>query len=195
MSDRPAAKQHELIVGPITIREIYSRWSPPIDASKTVARLIEGLPSQYLVGIRTIVLTDAAGLNHEERRAKTWTRGKKVPIRQCRGLYHHASNMESAWIELFVDNIVISYPSGLLRIPLLADMEFSEVLFHEIGHHIHKTQAPEFKEPEDVAEAWEKRLRKIYFRRRYRYLILMAYVLYPLFWLKKKLGSSKGAHK
>ena len=70
-------------------------------------------------------------------------------------------------------------------------MQFSEVLFHEIGHHIHKTQAPEFKEREDVAESWEKRLCKIYFRKRYWYLTPIAYVLYPLFWLKKKLDSRK----
>jgi hypothetical protein len=156
--------------------------------SKIVARLIDGLPAEYLVGIKTVLLTDAAGLNHEGRRAKTWARGKKVPIRQCRGLYHQASKGESAWIELFVDNIVMNSPSGFLRVPLLADMEFSEVLFHEIGHHIHKTRAPEFKEREDVAEVWEKRLRRIYISKRYWYLTPIAYVLYPLFWLKKKLA-------
>jgi hypothetical protein len=50
-------------------------------------------------------------------------------------------------------------------------MVLGEVLFHEIGHHIHYTQAPEFREREDVAEDWKKRLSKIYFRKRYWYFV------------------------
>lgn len=153
-----------------------------------MARLLEGLPANYLDGIKTVVLTDAAGLNHEERRAKTWTRGKKVPIRECRGLYHEPHEGELAWIELFVDNIASRWPVGLLKIPVFADMAVSHVLFHEIGHHLHKIQAPEFREREDVAEDWEKRLQKIYFRKQYWYLTPVAYIFYPLFWLKKKLA-------
>jgi len=180
--------QREQIAGSITIREVYSHWSPSIAASGIIARLVEGLPREYLIGIKTIVLTDAAGLNHEGRRAKTRARGRKVLIRVCRGLYHEEHKGESAWIELFVDNIVRYWFVTLLKIPLFADIAFGEILFHEIGHHIHKTQAPEFREREDVAEDWEGRLRKIYFRKRYWYLAPVAYIFYPLFWLKRKLA-------
>jgi hypothetical protein len=69
-------------------------------------------------------------------------------------------------------------------------MVLGEVLFHEIGHHIHYTQAPEFREREDVAEDWKKRLSKIYFRKRYWYFLPIAYMLYPFSWLIKKVSRS-----
>jgi len=70
-------------------------------------------------------------------------------------------------------------------------MAFGEVLFHEIGHHMHRTRAPEFKEREDVADSWEKRLSRVFFRKRYWYLMPVVYLLWPLFWLKNKLAKSK----
>jgi hypothetical protein len=188
MNERSPAQQSELIVRSAIIRETYSRWSPPIAVGKIVARLIESLPDEYLAGIKTVVLTDAAGLNYEGRRAKTWTRGRKVLIRKCRGLYHEAHAGETAWIELFVDNIVMHWSLWFLKIPLFADMAFGEVLFHEIGHHMHRTRAPEFREREDVAESWRKRLSRVFFRSRYWYLIPVAYLLRPMFWLKEKLA-------
>lgn len=191
MSETSVAKQRELVVGSITIKEVYSRWLSPIDVSKAVKRLIQGLPSRYLVGLKTIVVTDAAGLNHEGRRAKTWTRGKKIAIHECQGLYHQAFGGEPAWIEMFADNIVKSWPLWLLKVPFIADLALSEALFHEIGHHLHRTQAPEFREREDVADHWQKRLSRIFFRKRYWYLMPVAYLLWPLYWLKKKLTRSK----
>jgi len=155
-----------------------------------MARLLGGTPSKYLSGLKTVVLTDAAGLNHEQRRAKTLSRGKKVPIRRCRGLYHHATRAEPAWIELSIDNIVLYYPFMMLRVPFFADMVSGEVFFHELGHHIHNTQAPEFREREDVAENWKKRLGKPYYRRTYWYWLPIAYLLYPLSWLIKKVRPS-----
>jgi len=76
----------------------------------------------------------------------------------------------------------------MLKAPYFADNALGEVLFHEIGHHIHTTQAPEFKECEDVAEKWRKRLTRIYFRKRYWYLLPIAYMLYPLSWLIKRVS-------
>ena len=42
----------------------------------------------------------------------------------------------------------------------------SQVLLHEIGHHIH-TMRPEFREREDVADAWGARLSKVYISKCY----------------------------
>jgi len=46
---------------------------------------------------------------------------------------------------------------------------FGHVLFHEIGHHIDATIRPEFREKEDVADTWSKKLLRTYFRERYRF--------------------------
>jgi hypothetical protein len=40
------------------------------------------------------------------------------------------------------------------------------VLFHEIGHHIHFTVRPEYREREDVADVWKVRLERNYWRQR-----------------------------
>lgn len=105
-------------------------------------------------------------------------------------MYNQASKDAPAWIEIFVDNCTRSLPRSSLRVPVFADMVLGEVLFHEIGHHIHYTQAPEFREREDVAEDWKKRLSKIYFRKRYWYFLPIAYMLYPFSWLIKKVSRS-----
>ncbi len=39
-----------------------------------------------------------------------------------------------------------------LRIPLIREGKIADVLFHEIGHHIHFTCRPEYREKEDVAD-------------------------------------------
>lgn len=172
----------------VMVRESYGASPPSFDAGLVVHRLLDGIPSKYLVGLKTVVLTDTDGLNHAERRKKTQSRGKTVRIRVCRGLYNRASKDAPAWIEIFVDNCTRDYPRKMLAVAYFADNLLGEVLFHEIGHHIHTTQAPEFKECEDVAESWRKRLSKIYFRRRYWYLIPVARLVQTLVWLKKKFS-------
>jgi len=177
-------KQHHNI----TIREAYKDYTPPVPAAEIVDRLLSGLPPKRLIGLKTVVLTNAAGLSHDERRAKTWSRKRKVRIRECRGLYHQEWKNEPAWIELFVDSILQIWPRATLRIPLLRDLAFSDVLFHELGHHIHKTQAPEYKEREDVAEDWERRLDRYYYRRKYWYLAPLFLVLWVIVRICRVVG-------
>lgn len=57
--------------------------------------------------------------------------------------------------------------SWLLRIPLLREGKIADVLFHEIGHHIHFTSRPEYREKEDVADVWKVRLQDNYNRQRF----------------------------
>jgi hypothetical protein len=61
----------------------------------------------------------------------------------------------------------------------LRDHRFGDVLFHEIGHHIHATIKPEHREKEDVADVWGKKLRTNFAREKYWYLIRVAK---PLAW-------------
>ena len=52
----------------------------------------------------------------------------------------------SAFVCLHVDNILKScpVPALLLRLPFVRYVVFADVLYHEIGHHIHKTCRPVF---------------------------------------------------
>lgn len=59
----------------------------------------------------------------------------------------------------------------MLYIPMARFILIASVLYHELGHHLHKTQYPEFKEKEDVAEEWRRKLTKAAIRKRYRYVM------------------------
>jgi len=68
----------------------------------------------------------------------------------------------------------------MLKIPVFRDFPLSSVLFHEIGHQIHATARPEFREKEDVADAWKEKLQRRYFRSRYPWMSIVARLLRPL---------------
>jgi hypothetical protein len=180
----------------VIIREAYKTSRPSFAAAQASRRLLGGIPPKYLVGLKTIVLTDATGLSHEKKRWKSWYRGRKVLIRESRGLYHHASQGTAAWIEIFLDNTTKHFPQSFLKIPIFADIVLGEVLFHEIGHHIHETQSPEFRERENVADQWKRRLSRLYFDRAYWYLIPIVYLFYPViklrqWWRRKRKSGQK----
>ncbi len=136
--------------------------------------MVSSVSPKYLVGLDRVVLTNAGGLNHSRRKQKTWSRKRKTAIAQSRGLYHESWRGAPAWIELFVDNIVGQLPRPLIRIPILRDAAFAEVIFHEIGHHINKAIAPTHREREDVADSWSTSLGRHYFKRKYWYIIPFA---------------------
>lgn len=125
-----------------------------------------------------IVLTNHDALSHDKRRRKLWSRRRKVPLKYALGSYHQAWKGDPAWIDLFVDRITAYYTFPFMfRLPILPYMPFGEVLYHEIGHHIHKTIRPEFQEREDVADKWRDKLTRRFIRQQYWYLMP---VLLPL---------------
>ena len=64
--------------------------------------------------------------------------------------------------------------------PIVREFVVRDVLFHEIGHHIHATIRPEFREREDVADIWKVRLDQHYLRSRHPVLrALMLTVFRP----------------
>jgi hypothetical protein len=178
----------------IEIKEAYAGYTAPIQVRKAVERLLKWVPASYLAGLRTVVLRNSTSMSHNRRRGTTWSRGKKVRIQKCRGLYHQKWHGEPAWIEVFVDNVMDECPRWLLRCSrFVADRAMGEVLFHEIGHHVHKTQDPSHKEREDIADKWMGRLLGGYLRRKYWYLrpviLLMRVVLAPFRWhIRRKYG-------
>jgi hypothetical protein len=140
--------------------ECYSDYSPPFDVKAIVVRMLESVPSKYLLGLDEVVLTNSGNLPRARRRAVTKSRKKKVRIVRALGLYHAAWRGSSAWIEIFVDNILATRRGWWFRWQFLREGLIGDVLFHEIGHHIHATARPEFREREDVADVWKVRLKR-----------------------------------
>ena len=95
----------------------------------------------------------------------------------CLGTYHHATRSSNAVVWLYVDNILKSWPTWICRVPFVRHLLIEDVLYHEIGHHIHAVHKPVFEGRENVAEDWEARLGKRFFKARYWYLMP---VLYPI---------------
>jgi len=152
----------------IEICESYIDFLPPSWVRRSVTRLIDGVPEKYVSGLHSVALTNTDGLNHSRRRQKTISRKRKVSVIECRALYHQKWQGKPATIELFVDKIIHRWPVIVLKVPLVQDLLLADVLYHELGHHIHKTCAPEHREREDVAEDWQKKLGRHYFRQNYK---------------------------
>lgn len=153
----------------------FSEYEPPCDVVALSQRIIESVPKEYLHGLTQVVLTSTGNLARDRRRSVTKSRGRKVRIKEARGLYHPASHQRGAWIEVFVDNVLDRRGQGwdgwrgrwLQRSNWFRETELSDVLFHEIGHHIHFTVRPEYREKEDVADVWKVRLQRNYIRQRH----------------------------
>ncbi len=142
----------------IDIVEQYRGWTPPIKLTPIIEGLLYSIPQKYLAGLGTVVVSNASGLNRKRRREKTRRKGRKSKTSDALGLYHYAYEGEPPWIEIFVDNIFKPEPRIAWWIPFWRDWRISHTLYHELGHHIHTFQAPEFRDKEDVAEGWAEEL-------------------------------------
>jgi len=171
----------------IEICESYRDFIPPSWVRGSVTRLINGVSEKYTGALHSITLTNTDGLNHNRRRQKTISRKRKVAVIECRGLYHQKWQGKPATIELFVDKIIHRWPLIVLRVPLFQDLLLADVLYHELGHHIHKTCAPEHQEREDVAEDWQKMLGRHYFRQNYKWIKPFRFILKPIVALLLKI--------
>lgn len=159
------------------IVETYRDFEPPTQVRKLVEELLDSVSADYLKGLKTIVLCNQAALTHDQRRQKVWGRGRKYRLAEARGAYYRATNSRPATVWLYVDNILKASPPWSLRIPVARYAEFGEVLFHEIGHHIHAVHIPIYDGKENVAEDWSRRLRRQFFRKHYWYLVPFRYPL------------------
>lgn len=154
---------------PIPIHENYGTYKPNLNVRKIVGRLLGSIDPEYLQGLGSIVLSSQDQLTRKGRRKKFLSRSRKIPVSRVNGYYRQSWKGQPAFIELYVDRILAPAPGWLAHIPMAGFFMIAKTLFHEIGHHIHKTQCPEFKEQEDVAEQWRRKLTKVAFRKRYRY--------------------------
>jgi hypothetical protein len=169
----------------LDVREFYNGYDAPAYVANTVHKLVSTVPSKFLRGIDCVVLTNQSGMSRRSRLGKVTSRKRRLPQSSMLGRYHPASPGKRPWIELFVDNIV----PGLGRyrwIPLIREACFGLVLFHEIGHHVDATSRPEFREKEDVADDWGKKLMGNFFRKKYWLLMPVRKPLGRLFKLLAK---------
>lgn len=168
----------------------FSGYMPPFDPVPIVEMMLVSVPPKYLVGLKQVVLTNASGLSRKLRRSVTKARKHKVRIVQTRGLYHPTWNGNRAWIEIFVDNTLRNWEKGWwLSFQYYREMLLGDILFHEIGHHIHSTVKPEFREKEDVADGWKLRLMRQYNRFRRPWLFALLLPFQPLLNMLSKAAS------
>jgi hypothetical protein len=160
----------------------FSDYKPPFEIASTAQRLLDSVPENYLTGLGAVVLTNASALPRKRRNRTIKARQRMARLSAARGLYHPAANRNRAWIEIFVDNTLLGWEkSRWLRIPFIRESKLSEVLFHEIGHHIHFAVRPEYREKEDVADVWKVRLQRNYDRQRFRWIGMACRLFRPLF--------------
>ena len=163
----------------------YVDYEPDINATKIVQSMIAHVNPEYLNGLNMILLTNASGMSHDRKRAKTWAGNKKVKINACYGLYHPKSRDSLPWIEIFVDNIFGYWPKVMFYFPTKYSI-IGNVLFHELGHHIHKHVRPQYKGRELAAEQWKDKLLSGFLRKSYWYLLPFYGLLYFVFHSRKK---------
>lgn len=153
-----------------TIVESYRDFEPPATFRHSVETLLRYVPPKYLVGLRTIVLTNRAGLTKAKRKRKVWSRNRKVRLAESLGSYSHASKSSPATVWLYVDDIVASGPKLWRWVPVLRYMVPGQVLYHEIGHHIHTVHRRVHEGRENVADDWSIKLSANFYRKHYWYL-------------------------
>ena len=152
------------------IVETYKNFDPPKRFRRTIEILIKYVPPQYLIGLETIMMTNRDALPRDMRTQRVWGRSRKHRLTDARGAYSYASAGSGAIIWLFVDNICRTDVSWWRSAPVLRFMVPSDVLYHEIGHHIdsHRKRDPQARE--EVAVDWSRKLWIHFFRKRYWYL-------------------------
>jgi hypothetical protein len=159
------------------IVENYRDFEPPPNFRKMTEELLDSVPQKYLNGLKTITLTNRTALSRKQRQQELWSRNSKVALADCLGTCQHATKSSNAVVCLYVDNILQSWPPWIWRIPVIRYQLIWKVLYHEVGHHIHAVHKPIFEGRENVAETWEKKLGKDFFRKRYWHLVPVVYVL------------------
>jgi hypothetical protein len=154
--------------------ESFESYSPPFDVTKAVRRMLRDVPPKFLHGLDSIVLTNVAALSRQQRNRRTRGRGQRTTLGESLGYYSEAWKGEPAHITILVDNFEKQWGRSWLRLGLIRDFAFSNLLFHELGHHIHRVHRPKYEGPENIADKWSKKLSGKFMRDRYWYLFPVA---------------------
>jgi len=132
------------------------------------------VPEEHLIGLHKITLTNSEQLR--SIRGKITSEKQRFRPADCRGLYRKGH------IFLIMDQIFSQYPeSFLLLVPPFKTFVIGEVLYHEIGHHIHRLEEPGYRtNKEVVADQWRDKLMQLFLKQRYWYLARAVRLVRPL---------------
>jgi len=146
----------------VKIVEQYYNYRPPVHVYGAVEVLMRYVPEEHLSGLHTINVTNSAYMR-EALKGKYTQDKRRFRAADCRGLYWHGE------IWLILDQIFKA--DSLMIIPALRTIFIGDVLYHEIGHHIHRMEQPGFrKDKEAFADEWKERLMQMFIRQHYWYL-------------------------
>ena len=173
---------------PVRIIEAYRDYEPSLNVVKMIRQLIDIVPEQYCRGLDCIILDNFSGLPRHQRMGSHISRKRKLAKSHAAGFYRQEWNGTPASIVLHVDNIIEGAKRSKLPLwlPITRDFWFGAVLYHELGHHIHRVMKPEFREREDVADHWRAKLLGNWLRKRYWYALPFVLPIYKAYRLIKK---------
>jgi hypothetical protein len=176
------------------VYENYKGYMPPRGVKASVEKLLSGVPKESLVGLESIVLTDSGSIGKGMTRR---VQGRKYRRQSCAGFYHPRQKGNRPWIQITVDHAFCDTPRMLLCIPIIREGMLSGTLFHELGHHLDATVGAPAPTGEAAAEAWSKRLSKIYFQKRYWYILRpLSLLLAPIRpFIRKRIARAKADHE
>lgn len=127
--------------------------------------LMRHVPAEHVEGLHKIVMTNSASLLSSSKGKFVAEDGKRFRAADCRGLYSNGN------IFLVIDQILRHYPEAFLLVPFIKRLAIGEVLYHELGHHIHRREQPGYRDNrEAVADEWSDELMATFFKARYWYL-------------------------
>ncbi|HEU4712951.1 MAG TPA: hypothetical protein VFS76_15360 [Pyrinomonadaceae bacterium] len=160
------------------IIEEYEDYTPPVRVSTAVELLMKHVPPEHVEGLRKVVLTNSARVLKTHKGKYTFD-GKRMRAADLRGFYGNGH------ICLIMDRILDHYPQSFLLVPMIKTLAIGEILYHELGHHIHERAEPGFRDNrEAVADEWSDELLISFFEKHYWFLakILLAYkkLLHPV---------------
>ena len=167
----------------VKIVEQYYDIRPPVRMYRSVEVLLRYVPEEHLEGLRTITLTNSDYMR-KAMKGKYTQEKRRFRAADCRGMYWGRE------IWLIVDQICDV--ELFMIIPPVRTIFLGEVLYHEIGHHIHAMEQPGFrKEKEAFADECKNRLMGTFLRRRYWYLLGVLRLFAPVLrWLHSRLQRS-----
>lgn len=159
----------------VDVAEMLEGFEAPFDLKGTVEGLLASVPDRYLASLKRVVITTSQGLSGKmKRKVHRYRSGERGRYANAAGFYQPRGGTQEAVIVLLADNLVKGWPRWTFRFRLCCETVLAQTLYHELGHHVHRTQRPSRKDPEILANDWARRFRKNHFRTRHRYLFLFA---------------------
>jgi len=166
----------------IALIDNYKDYNPPSFIHDSIDRLLSGIPQKYLIGIKSIILTNSKALTSDDRKSDNkkmkngWmTLAFYSPAKKAKP--SNISFSKPAHISMYIDRILEKFPNYFLKLHFMQDVIIGAILYHEIGHHIHYSKIPEYQEREIVAKKWKKHLINRYLWKQYWYCMISIYPL------------------